>query len=479
MPFVDREADLAEMERRWRLAPQFQLLWGRRRVGKSALIRRFAEGKEAIVYQAVSGTATDQLNLLTRRVLAWRKEPLFATAPLASWEQAFAYLEALGRERRRSGEPMLLVLDEFQHLAASDGTIMSRLSDLYETVKHEQMPLYIIVSGSSISFFEKQVEIGALFGRRTFGALLPPLDYRDAGAFFPDWDPADRLRAWAILGGMPYYLEQFDAGRSLAWNIRERMLRRNQVLYNEAELMLRDELSEPATYHSILAAIAGGATASGEIASKAGIEPQSLPPYLQRLGLLHLVGREVPFDVDPGKSKKGQWTISDGYLAFWHAFIRPNAVDLEAGRIDEVWRTSIQPRLDAFVSKPAFERACRSFVRDRIGRTAGLPTSGSVGAWWTTETRVIDGARRSVLHEADVVAGSAGHVELVGEAKWSDRVDSHALGQLRRVAATIHGTDDDTRLALFARHGFEDRLRATADAEGILLFDIHDLYAEG
>lgn len=475
--FVDREADLEEMERRWGTGPQFQLLWGRRRVGKSALIRRFAEGKDAIVYQAVTGTVTDQLGLLTRRILAWRPEPVLQAAPLANWEQAFAYLESLGRERKSAGKPLLLALDEFQHLAATDRTLISRLSDFYEVVKHEGLPFFVVVSGSSISFFEKQVAVGGVFGRRTFGGLLSPLDYRDAGAFFPEWEPADRLRAWAILGGMPYYLEQFDPGRSLAWNIRERMLRRNQVLYNEAELLLRDELTEPAVYHSILAAIAEGDTTNGEIASRSGVATHSLPAYLQKLELLHLVGRDVPFGVDPRKSKKGVWTITDGYLAFWHAFIRPNAVDLEAGRVDEVWKSFVQPRIDAFVSRPAFERACRSFVRARMGRTAGLPDRGAVGAWWGTRTTVVSGDRRREHLEADVVAGSANAIALAGEAKWSDGVDAHALGQLRRVTALMPGTSEDTRLALFSRHGFEDRLQAIAAAEGVLLFDVADLYA--
>ncbi len=397
-------------------------------------------------------------------------------APLASWAQTFAYLEGLGRERKAAREPLLLVFDEFQHLAKADDTVISRLSAFYEVVKHEELPLFIIISGSSISFFERQVAVGGVFGRRTFGGLLSPLGYRDAGAFFPDWEPADRLRAWAVLGGIPYCLEQFEPDKSLGWNIRERMLRRNQVLYNEAELLLRDELDEPATYHSILAAIAGGATTSGAIASKAGIAAQSLPPYLRKLERLHLVGRDVPFGIDPRKSKKGLWTITDGYLAFWHAFIRPNAVDLEAGRTRGVWETSVKPRLDAFVSKPAFERACRAFVRERMGHLDGLPHSGAVGGWWATESRITDGKRVRESFEADVVAGPDKRVLFAGEAKWSGAVDSHALGQLRRVIGRIPGASDDTRLALFTRHGFDDRLRATAEAEDVLLFDVHDLY---
>ena len=477
MPFIDREDDLYEMEQRWGMRPQFQLLWGRRRVGKSALIRRFAEGKDAIVYQAVTGTVTDQLELLTRRIEAWRPDPLLAAQPLANWAQAFAYLERVGRERHELGQPLLLVLDEFQYLSDTDGDVISHLAAFYEVVKHGDLPFFIIISGSSISFFEEQVEVGGIFGRRTFGGLLSPLGYRDAGAFFPGWRPEDRMRAWAILGGMPYYLEQFEPDRSLAWNIRERMLRRNQVLYNEAELLLRDELRDPSTYHSVLAAIAGGATANGEIASKAGLDANSLPPYLQKLQLLHLVGRDVPFGEDPKRSKKGIWTITDGYLAFWHAFIRPNAVDLEAGRIEDVWKLHVKPRLDEFVSKPAFERACRAFVRDGMGRIDGLPTTGGVGAWWKHEVRVVDGDRKHESYEADVVVGSRKDISLVGEAKWSDEVDGHALGQLRRVVSRMDGVTEETRLAIFARRGFDSRLRAAAGSQGVMLLDVEDLYS--
>ena len=152
--------------------------------------------------------------------------------------------------------PLLVAFDEFQYLHDSDPTIISRFQDFLETVKHEDLPLFIVVSGSAISFFEEKILIGKVFGRRTAGGRLRPLGYRDAASFFPAWSPADRVRAWGVLGGMPYYLEQFDTGRSLAWNIRERMLRRNQVLYNEAELLLRDELRDAPTYQSVLAAVA-------------------------------------------------------------------------------------------------------------------------------------------------------------------------------------------------------------------------------
>lgn len=144
------------------------------------------------------------------------------------------------------------------------------------------------------------------------------------------------MRAWALLGGMPYYLEQFEAARSLSWNLRERFLAPNQVLYNEAELLLREELSDTGTYFTILAAIAQGSTRVSEIATAAGRPVTTVVPLLDGLARLHLVEREVPVTEDPASSRKGVWRLVDHYLAAWFRYIRPNRVELEAGRADRV-----------------------------------------------------------------------------------------------------------------------------------------------
>jgi AAA+ ATPase superfamily predicted ATPase len=478
--FIDRVADLDDLESRWGMRPQLYLLWGRRRVGKSALIRQFAARHDAIIYQAVTGTITDQLSLLTRRIAAWRKDPLLAAAPLANWGQAFAYLENLGRARKASGEPLLVVFDEFQYLCASDDTVISRLQEFLEVVKHDDLPLFLIVSGSAISFFEERIVVGAVFGRRTAGGLLRPLSYRDAAMFFPDWSAADRVRAWAVLGGMPYYLEQFDPRRGLEWNIRERMLRRNQVLYNEADLLLREELRDAPTYQSVLAAVADGQTKNADIAARSGVAPNHLSTILTRMERLHLVERTVPFGEDPASSKRGLWTVLDNYLAFWFTFVRPNITELEAGRADAVWGDEIKPALDRFASKPAFERLCRDYVRSAIGRDPRLPARGDVGEWWGPYTsRNADGKLVTEQRQADVVVGAARQVTLVGECKWSDAlVDIDALHQLRTAAAAVPGTNAATRLALFAREGFTDRVRAIAEQDGTLLLTAADLLAE-
>lgn len=468
--FIDRADDLAAMQGLWGLKPQLYLLWGRRRVGKSALIREFARGKDAIVYQALTGTVADQLGLLTRRILAWRPDPVLAERPLTSWGETFAWFEVLGRQRRELGSPLLLVLDEFQFLDESDPTVISRLQDFLEVVRHEGLPLFIVVAGSAIAFFEERILVGRLFGRRTGGGLLEPLGYRDAALFFPDWSPLDRIRAWGVLGGMPYYLEQFDPGHTLGWNIRERILRRNAVLYNEIDLLLRDELRDAPTYQSVLSAVAGGATKLSEIGSRTGVPVTSLTTILRRLERLHLVERSVPVTEDPARSKRGLWTIADNFLAFWFRFVRPNLVDLEAGRGPAVWSDDIAPRLDAFLSRPAFERLCRSWVQLRMGLDRRLPARGRVGAWWGAVTEPTADGPRSVQRECELVVTQGARVVLAGEAKWSrGQIGHEGLGQLRRTVAAIPGVDARTLLCLFAREGFTDDVRDQAGDDLVLV----------
>jgi len=192
---------------------------------------------------------------------------------------------------------------------------------------------------------------------------------------------------------------------------------------------------------------------------------------------LHLVERTVPFGEDPAVSRRGLWTILDNYLAFWFAFVRPNLTDLEAGRADTVWKEEIEPSLDTFISRPAFERVCREYVRDAIGRDRRLPARGDVGEWWGPYTaRGKDGKLVTEQRQADVVVGTSKRVALVGECKWRESlVDTDALGQLRIAAAAVPGTSSTTRLALFARAGFTERVRTIADEEGILLFTAADL----
>jgi uncharacterized protein len=304
------------------------------------------------------------------------------------------------------------------------------------------------------------------------------LGYRLAGLFLSTWSPEDRIRAFAVVGGVPHYLEQFDPGRTLAWNLAHRVLRRGAVLYQEAELLLREELREPRRYFSVLRAISDGCTRVGEITGR--VRPLSsgtdITPYLHVLQELGLIEYRRPV-VGPG-ARRGVWQIVDPYLRFWFRFVIPNRAPLEHGSDPErVYRQAVAPLLDAFVSKPAFEEICRAWVFERAAARE-LEDVERVGAWWGPLPRPTrETPRYQAEGEIEVVAVAEGRVVLAGEAKWTrDPMGFGALNHLRDVVRHVPGASERTPLVLFGR-AFDPRLVAAAKHEGVRLVSAAQLYA--
>jgi len=197
--FIDRHEELAWLREGWASGrPEFRILFGRRRVGKSALLDQFARDKRTIVYQAVEGTTPDQLRDLTAAVLACQDDPVLRESPLATWGQALATFGRLAQ----SG-PLLVILDEYQYAAEADPTLASQLQRWWSR-DAGALPLYLILCGSYIRFFVHNVLTGPAYGRSTGSLQLRPLGYRQMAAFFPWWSHEDHIRTYAITGGMPH-----------------------------------------------------------------------------------------------------------------------------------------------------------------------------------------------------------------------------------------------------------------------------------
>ena len=477
MSFLDRERELAWLNEGWPpTAPrgaQLRILYGRRRVGKSALLDEFARGKRSIVFQAVEGTVADQLRDLTAAILIVEDDPVLRAAPLTTWDAALAYLLRLA-----ANGPLFVVFDEYQYAAESDPTLASRLQRWWSR-EAVQQPLYLVLCGSYIRFFVKNVLTGPAYGRTTGAWQLRPLGYLEAAQFFPSWSVEDRIRSYAVTGGVPHYLQQFDPERPLAWNIAHRVLRAGSVLYQEAELLMREELREPRLYLSILRAISDGRTRVGEITER--VRPLSastdITPYLYTLQDLGLIEYRQPVVGKTGR--RGIWSIVEPYLRFWFRFVVSNRAVLEHGGDPEhVYRVTVAPALDEFVSKPTFEEICRTWVLTQAAasRWEGIER---VGAWWGSVTRATpDNPKHQEEAELEVVAARGERVILAGEAKWSRRpVGMAALGRLREVAAHMPGTSSTTELIVFGR-AFDKRLQERAGGEGVRLVSAEQLYGE-
>lgn len=452
MAFLNRDEELETLEERWRRGrPEFFVLWGRRRVGKTELLSQFLRTKRGLLFEATEGQEPDHLADLSSLLAEVTGSQLLAAQPLTSWPAVLAAIESFGSEGHA-----VVVLDEFQWIARATGDIGSELNRWWRE-RGRRLPIFLILSGSEVSFFQRQVLSGTMYGRRTGQLNLLPFGYREAALFFPGYTAEDKIRAYAVCGGMPYYLEQLDPQLPLAENILRAILHRDGVLREEARLLLYEELPDPARYFSILRAIQAGATRFNEIVQRTKLEPDFVDSALKLMRSLQLVRRVHPVTVaNPERTRQTYYEIMDGYLRFYFRFVLPYESRLPTKEgAERHLRETILPGLDHFVSRPAFEE----IARDHVKRSENASDAGS---WWG-HIRI---GRRSEVREVDVVAIEADRtVSAIGCCKWT----SDALGvvedtRLQALAAHIPGAGASVRRYFFSRSGFTPQLEALARA---------------
>ncbi|AKH97407.1 ATP-binding protein [Halanaeroarchaeum sulfurireducens] len=454
--FVDRDAELDHLtdcydsER-----AEFVVIYGRRRLGKSELVRRsIADRDDAVYYQAVESTAQNQLEQFVDT--AATQFPALQNVR-RDWE---ALLEALGER------DAIVVIDEFPFLIQDDDSLPSRLQRVWDLTLQETAMTLVLV-GSSISVMEEKVLSGnaPLYGRRTATIDLKPLSVSDARQFFPGYDPETSITAWSIYGGTPYYLQTIDPDEPLGANVQAAILSERGLLYSEPEFLLRTELRQPNTYFSILRALARGRRTPNEIAGMAGVESGSLSTYLQKLRRLRLVERHIPVTESSTTSKRGRYRIAAPLVRFWFRFVYGNQDQLRLLG-DDAYDELVAPELADYVS-PLFERLCQRALPDLVDRQFR-----DVGQWWFRE------------HELDVL-GLADEGLVAGECKFTSQpVSEGVLADLERTASEVRWSaepaDGDTLYVLFSRSGYTDDLERAGEArDDVQLFDLADLFETG
>jgi uncharacterized protein len=470
MAFFNRNDELTALAERLRSGRgEYFVLYGRRRVGKSELLRHFGEGCRQFYFEASAGSRQDQLEDLSAELSRFTGRAIYAEQTLSSWRAAFAAFAEL-----LEGGQTMIVLDEFQFIARQEpelGSLLNRFAG-----EHAGNPdLFLCLSGSDISFFEREVVgYGATtYGRRTGSQRLLPFPWREIGAFVPGWSVEEKIRAWAVFGGIPYYLKEIDPDKSLSEAIRRAILYPDGLLREEPRFLLSQEsrLREQATYMSCLRAIAGGDTRLNEIAQRLGRSAPDTRGFLEVLEEMGLVERRYP--VTKASGKKVSYAIVDPFLRFWFRFVAPRESRLATrADADRYLEESVLPELDKFVSEDAFERVCQSWLGDELG-------AAEVGRWWGSIRGREDGQLRNRAYEADVMAvDAAGNVKALGSCKWPQARNNqhvHETGELDKLETIRTELEaPEAQLYLFDRTGFSPRLQELASERD----DVHLVLAE-
>jgi uncharacterized protein len=466
--FVDREDELARLEQWWAGSERMPVnLFGRRRVGKSWLLRRFAHAKPAVILASERLAPSTQLARFAALL-----EPAIGVRPeIPDLPTLFQVVFRLARETEA-----LVVIDEFPWLLPNTEAESERLLSAIQAVMEEERErsrLKLVLCGSAIAQMQAlMAERGPLHGR-----LLPleirPLRYPSARLLLDTLDPLERIERFAIAGGMPRYLSALgrDGVKEVACS---QILDRDGPLWNEGRAVLQQELAQPGVYFSILEQLATGAKEVGRIASGAHIENRFVNRYLATLGELRLVRRKLPVGVRP-HSRAGHWELSDPFLRFWFRFVFPYQSELETGlQARDLWKSAVAPALSDHVA-PVFEDLCREWTRANYGQSAQR-----VDAWWGPARNDLRRRGERTSEEIDIVGLARRRVTLIGECRWRnkamdaavlDEISEYKLPALRQAG---HQLASDPRILLFSKAGYNATLRRKAATNpNIRLVDIH------
>ena len=443
--FYGREDELAELNRRYNSKGfQFIPVYGRRRVGKTALIDEFIKDKTAVKYTAVKGSYSTNMRLLSSIVLGVKN------APAMNFEDILETMHS-----RFGGGRYVFVIDEYPYLVKSEESVTGILNNFIES--HLDSQVFIILSGSSMNIMKNQIlgKKSPLYGRRTGQMKLNPFPFIETGHFLPNYSDEERMTVYGLVGGIPWYLSFFDDGKSLKENIIDNLINPYAVLNKEATLLFAEEFESPVAYYDIISSIAKGHNRVGEIAADAGLETSRISVLLKELIMLDIIEKVRPID-DP-KSKRTIYKIKDHYLRSYFKFIYPDNVEVSRIHYEKAYNEMMK-EMETYLGH-VFEDVCSEY----IGRTFR-----EVGTWWGT-----DPSTRQ-KEEIDIAALNKGRMVLC-ECKYrSEPTGKDTVNTLIRRAELVK-SNLPKELMIFSKSGYTDEALMAAESGYITLHSLKEV----
>ena len=467
------------------------ILYGRRRYGKTFLLRRLVESVGGIYHLALQEERRSGLD----RFAATLSRHQGGAPPLRfdDWHVALSYAVALLGEQ--GAGPGVLVLDEYPYLRGSSPELDSALQAVVDEAAVGDLgsewssPVSLIVCGSAMSVMTGILSgTSPMRGRATFDLPLASFDYRQARGYWGIDDTAVAFAVDSVLGGAAGYKDltasvpiPTRADDLVGW-LASTVLNPSHALFREDEYLLREDprITAEAPYYSLLGAIAAGRTAQGQIAAAVGRAPGDIVHHLKMMTTAGLVVR----DHDLLTTRRPIYRIADPIVRFGQLVTRRHMALLEDRRATEVWSRAASTYRSNVVG-PHFEWICRRWVN----RYASPETLG--GLTGPAHRLQINHRDRHRSFELDIAAAreppDGGHgttrvwLQAIGEAKAA-RLGSTDLHRLDRIAGLLAehrrvSPAPEIKLLLFSLRGFTPELvTAARHRPDVELVDLPRLY---
>ena len=449
--FIDRTDELRILENRYESnRPEFVIIYGRRRVGKTELVLNFIKNKPNVYFLAEERQDAENLREMQEMMGEFIGDDEFKLIRFDNWVDLFKGF--LKRAEKRS----VIIIDEFPYLIKKNPAIPSEFQKIWDLYLSKSNMVLILI-GSSISMMEGLLgRKSPLYGRRTGQLEIKPIGIFDVKEFLPKYSIEDHINVYSCVDGIPLYLKQFSDKLPFYGNIKRVFLNRDALLYSEAEILLKQEFREPANYFSILRALSFGYTRHNEIVDYTSLDKTIISKYIQNLERIKIIRREYPVTERKEKRKNARYTFTDNYFRFWFRFIYPNKTLIEKGEAGQVIR-AIKQDYGSYLGH-IFEDVGREFLWKVV------PFQFTkIGRWWHKDK------------EIDLV-GISEQAREIGffEVKWkslSKRESLRILTELKERSTLVDWARKKEYFGLIAKNiESKDELRE----QGYLAYDLGD-----
>lgn len=380
MKFLGREKEILGLEKEYARDGGFVVIYGRRRIGKTTLIKQFIKSKTAFYFLATKEVESQSMKRFAGVIARTTGNSVMQKAAFSDWLDLFQAVADY-----KPNEKKVLVIDEFPYLVKVNDSFPSILQNAWDEILKDSNVM-LILCGSLISMMKKHALSyeSPLYGRRTAQMRIAPLPfttvYENQKLSFEE-----AAEQYSITGGVPKYMEFFSDGQPLYEQIKENVLSKNGFLYEEPNFLLTDEVQVPTNYFSIIKVIADGNHKLGTIAGILGLETSALTPYLKTLSELGFIEKQVPVtEKNAEKTRKGLYFISDNFLRFWFRYVYPYKGELELDNtqisLDELDK-DFEEKFVAF----AYEDICKEIFARLCSDKAIDFTPSKIGSYWLND----------------------------------------------------------------------------------------------
>lgn len=377
---------------------QLVVLYGPMNCEKEKLIGAFIGDKKFFYYRARKASAKEQLTMMGEEIANRFDVRL----------QKYSYEEYFNRIKSGNPSKLVVVIDEFEHIAKRDLEFMESILKL----KNRRLypgPVMIILASSSIVWAEQDMDevIGEAATKKMDARIkIPNLNFLEVVRLFPEFSVSETIKVYGVLGGVPGYLKYWDKKKSFKQNICDLILSEDGHFFKMAEDLVSSELRELSVYNTILMAIAKGENKLNDLFLYTGYSRPKISVYMKNLSHFDIVEKVISFETGGwDNAKKGVYRIKDTYVNFYYKFVYPHLSDLYIMSPEEFYDTYIEKELDEYLNR-YFINVCMEYLM-LLNKIHRLPLEAVKIGTWVGKTGNID-----------IIAQSTDRQNIVGICNW-------------------------------------------------------------